>query len=121
EERKVDGMPLPKLLVRLPPPGDVERNPDLSHDLFSGAHRVDDAVGNEEVRHRDLSPAPRSLDDGERAERHEHRWCIRRMRRDTLLAHLRDMAYVAVLLQAESERPAPELRLVVVRAARIQT
>src|SRR5688572_27591868 len=42
------------------------------------------------------------------------------MSSDALLTDLRDVTHVAVLLEAEAERVAPEVRLVVVRTARVE-
>src|SRR5690606_39709988 len=52
--------------------------------------------------------------------RSEHGRRVRGVRSDTFPADLRDVAHLAVLLQAETERAAPEVGLVVVCATRIE-
>src|SRR5690606_3394604 len=69
-------------------------------------------------RQRALALHTREVHDS--ADRHERGRRVRRMRRDALLPHLRDVADVAVLLEAEAQRLTPEVRLIVVRAARVE-
>jgi hypothetical protein len=80
-----------------------------------------DAVGNEEVIDGDgaRARARSNLDLG--AEDHEHRRRVRRMGGDAAFALRNDVTMNAILLEAEAQRLAPEVRLVVIRAARVET
>src|SRR5262249_3199664 len=110
----------PQLLVAGHELAGARGNRYARHQLTGLEGVVVNAVGDEELVHRQgPRPAPaRELNLG--AERDEHRRHVRGMRRDAAATVRHHVAMHAVLLEAEAERLTPEERLVVVGAARIE-
>src|SRR6185503_5046774 len=111
QHRKIEGAAAPQLPVaaRL-----VLRNAHLGQDLVGPALEVIDAVVVVEVFQRHLALAERGNQLHLRPERHQRRRAIGGGHGDAALAGRRDPADVAVLLQAEVDRLAPLVILVVV-------
>ena len=78
------------------------------------------SIGDEEIVELDRANSVRRGDVDLGAQSHEDRRCIGGVRRHTAGAAFDDVAYIAILLQAETQGLTPEVGLVVVGAPCIE-
>src|SRR5207247_3046634 len=114
--RKIERSPAPQFPIT----GWTVLDPYLGKDFIGPALQVVDAVVVVEILERDLAFASRRDELHAGADRHQRRRAVGRRHRHAALARGGDPADRAVLLQAEVDRLAPFVILVVVIAARIE-